>query len=382
MSLNILFIDDDIFMLKALQRTVRRCRPDYHLWLCDQESAWENALVGGVAPDAVFCDYLMPLKNGDKVLKEIERIYPSAVRILLTGNTTEDVVSSASQVAHFVLSKPFVEEDLNHVFSCLERLNALQFSQDIRNQLGKSDNFFSLPETTAKIRRLFSQPEMNITEATNLIEQDCVVAAKIIQLANSAFLGYGRHTDSLEEAIKRLGLRLAEAIVVSMSIEKRMSASLSEKVHKRCSEWTYRYATACRQNCRLLGLNTEMQDLIYVAALLTGLGHFSVASDYSDYNPDTYQTQIDFDAGLSAGVVALRVVYLLTLWGFSFDLCEIILQQDTPDFTAADHDKHMLSLVMFVSRLTLNGQVSAETLKKIKARVNSKAVMEWLDNIC
>ena len=382
MSLNVLFIDDDIFMLKALQRTVRRSKPDYQLWLCDQESAWENALVDSVAPDAVFCDYLMPLKNGDKVLKEIEGIYPSAVRILLTGNTTEDVISDVSKIAHFVLSKPFVEEDLNHVFSCIERLNALEFPQDIRNQLGKNDNFFSLPETTVKIRRLFLQPEMNITEAKNLIEQDCFVAAKIIQLANSAFLGFGRHTKSLEEAIKRLGLRLAEAVVVSMSIEKRMSARLSEQVHKRCSEWTYRYATACRKNCRLLGLNSEMQDLIYVAALLTGLGHFSVASDCSDYDPNKYQAQIDFDEGLSTGQAVLRAVYLLTLWGFSLDLCEIILQQDTPDFTAAAHDKHMLSLVMFVSRLTVNGQVCADTLKSLKARMYSEEVMEWLDKVC
>ncbi|MDP4946008.1 HDOD domain-containing protein [Alishewanella sp. SMS8] len=381
MAFNVLFIDDDIFMLRALQRTAVRLRPDDNFIMCNQETAWQNTLSAGMVPDAVFCDYLMPLKNGDKVLKEIEHIHPSAVRILLTGNTTEDVISSVSNVAHFVLSKPFVDDDLNYVFSCLERLNALMLSPKIRNEVGRHSYFFSLPETTVKIQRLFSQPEMNITEAANLIEQDSVVTAKIIQLANSAFLGYRRHTTSLTEALKRLGLRLAEAIVVSISIEQRMLGTVSAQVHKRCSDWAYRYATACRQNSKLLGFNTEMQDLISVAALLTGLGHFVVAADYPDYTPDSHQAPINFDVGLSADPVTLRAVFLLTLWGFSFDLCEIISQQDTPDLVAADGDEPMLNLVMFVSKLALNKKVNSESLLMLKSRIKSKAVIDWLDKV-
>jgi HD-like signal output (HDOD) protein len=388
MSLNILFIDDDIFMLKALQRAARRLRPGFHFWLCDKENAWQHKLPDGTKPDAVFCDFLMPLKNGDKVLGEIEQIYPSAVRILLTGNTTEDVISIVSNVAHFVLCKPFVDGDLEHVFSCIERLNMLPFPQGTRDELGKNDYFFSLPEMTTKIQQLFSQPEINIKEAAKLIEQDSVMTAKIIQMANSAFLGYRRHTASLTEAITRLGLKLAEAIVVSMSIEQKMSLRLSASVHQRCSNWAYRYASLCRQNSSLLGLSNELQEIVSVAALLTGLGHFTLASESPDYDPNAIQATINYDSGLSSDEVALRAVYLLTLWGFSFELCEIILQQDTPNSSDTynncdfDSDKHMLSLVMFVSKLTLQGKVDADIVRRLKSRDTSQAVIEWLDKVC
>ena len=374
-GLNILFIDDDSFMLKALLRTARRLKPDWQFYLSDDAAAWQVTLPTGLIPDAVFCDFLMPHKNGDVVLEEVEGLFPSAVRILLTGDTAEDVVSRASEVAHFVLSKPFSEDDLNHVFSCLVRLNFLDFNFELRNRLGCNHYFDVLPELAAKIRRLFSQQDVNISVVAEVISHETLIAAKLIQLANSAFLGYIKHTASLEESIKRLGLKLTEAIVISMSIEHTMSRKVQPAVHQRFSEWAVKYAQTCRSNSKLLGFNNEMQDLIFAAALFTGVGHLALAAESPNYSPPL----VDFDKGIMFERATLISVYMLTLWGFSAELCDIILYQDKPDFSAQGLDGNMLSLIMFVTKLKIAGQLNTETMVRVSTQIQGKKMTKLLN---
>ncbi|WP_027671847.1 HDOD domain-containing protein [Rheinheimera baltica] len=372
--LNILFIDDDSFMLKALQRTARRLKPDCQFFLCEQATFWQSALPEGVVPDAVFCDFLMPQKNGDKILEEIEIVYPSTVRILLTGDTAEDVVSRTTEVAHFVLSKPFSEDDLNHVFNCLERLNALNFSPELREKLGRAQYFFALPESVSKLRSLFSQTDVDVSDVAELISHETLIAAKLIQLANSAFLGYARQTASLVEAIKRLGLRLTEAIIVAMSIEQLASSKVPAASHKRFSAWAFSYANACRQNSKLLGFNMEMQDFISVAALFTGVGHLTLAAEKASYSPQP----INLDEGLRVDDATLVTAYLLTLWGFSAELCQLVLLQDKPDFTVTGLDIKTLCLVMFVVKFKLSGQLNTENEQRLQAQINDPSIKKWL----
>ena len=376
-GLHVLFIDDDSFMLKALLRTARRLKPDWQFYLCEQALLWQDSLPAGLMPDAVFCDFLMPHKNGDAVLEEVEHKYPSTVRILLTGDTAEDVVSLASEVAHFVLSKPFLEDDLNHVFSCLERLNFLEVSSALRDRLGGNRYFEALPEIATKLRQQFSEPEIEIADIAALIAQETAVAAKVIQLANSAFLGYIKHTVSLDEAIKRLGLKLTEAIALSMSIEQNMSRKVSPDIHKRVSEWAVNYANGCRSNSKLLGFNNEMQDMIYVAALMTGVGHLALAAETAIFK----LPHLNVDSNISVERATLITVYLLTLWGFSSDLCNIILEQDAPDFTAKHRDIKALSLIMFVTRLKLTDQLNADLATRLKAQINDASMAKLLDLI-
>ncbi|WP_351090125.1 HDOD domain-containing protein, partial [Shewanella sp. S1-49-MNA-CIBAN-0167] len=79
--------------------------------------------------------------------------------------------------------------------------------QPLRNKLGRIGYFFALPDIARQIQSMFANEEVDISHAADIIHQESVIAAKLIQIANSAFLGYSRKTVSLEEAIKRLGLK-------------------------------------------------------------------------------------------------------------------------------------------------------------------------------
>lgn len=325
----VLFIDDDSFMLKALLRAALRLRPGWQYFLCQDAQHWPSALPPGLVPDLVISDFLMPDLNGDMVLSQVMALYPQSVRVLMTGDTTEEVVSSVSVQAHFVLSKPFSEHDLQDLCGCIDRLRLLHLPEDLRRKLGTGDNLPVLPALIQQLRQALTAPEPDFDRIVDLIAHEPVIAARLMQLANSAFLGYSRATHSLSEALMRLGLRLVEAIVTLMAVEQSVGSQQQGGEHRQLSERAFQLASTVRQLAQAALLSADQQDVLYVSALLSALGPLS-------------KLQLLAGGGLAVpatihgvGSDSVMTVYLLTLWGYPAELCDLELamcsQGQTPD---------------------------------------------------
>lgn len=329
MKPRVLFIDDDAFMLKALLRASLRIRPDWQYFLCEDAQHWPSVLPDDVAPDLVVSDFLMPDINGDMVLSQVMAEFPQSVRVLMTGDTTEEVVSSVSVQAHFVLSKPFSDHDLQHLFNCIDRLRALQLPEELRRKLGAGDNLPVLPALIRQLRQALTVPEPDLTYIVDLIAHEPVIAARLMQLANSAFLGYSRPTHALAEAIMRLGLRLVEAIVTLMTVEQSIATQHHGSEHQQLSEHAFQLAGTTRLLSHAASLSGDQQDLLYVSALLSALGPLSKLQLSLSGGPaiPSHLNGIHTDS--------LLTVYLLTLWGYPADLCGLELamqsQGQSPD---------------------------------------------------
>ncbi|MCU7369459.1 hypothetical protein PEC18_00795 [Paucibacter sp. O1-1] len=50
---------------------------------------------------------------------------------------------------------------------------------------------------------------------------------------------------------------------------------------------------------------------------------------------------------------SVLTVYILTLWGFSIDLCKVILMQDHPEFRVQEVNEDKLGLIMYLVKLKL-----------------------------
>jgi HD-like signal output (HDOD) protein len=337
---SVLFIDDDSFMLKALLRAAMRLHPDWHYYLSDDADNWQAALPAGVVPDLIVSDYLMPTLQGDVVLSQAMAQLPEAVRVLMTGDTSEDVVSSVSRHAHFVLSKPFSEHDLLQLFECIERLRSLQLPLWLRQQLGRAGNLPVLPDIIRKLRQELSAESPDLDKVVDLIAHEPVIAARLMQLANSAFLGYSRATHSLSEALLRLGLRLVEAIVTLMAVEQQVTALNHDDDHLHLSELAFRQAGTVRSLAKAAQLPTAQQDLLFVSALLSALGPLSKLQLSSQIGTPVPE---QLNGVKSAAVLT---VYLLTLWGYPAELCQLELSQyelgQKPD--VADYQPFILAI--------------------------------------
>ncbi|SNY60315.1 HD-like signal output (HDOD) domain, no enzymatic activity [Arsukibacterium tuosuense] len=339
---NVLFIDDDDFMLRALLRLAKRLRPDWQFFTAADANAWHNALNPTTKLDLVICDYLMPQVNGDKVLAEIAQSYPGAVRALLTGDTTEDVVCNASKIAHFVLSKPFNERDILQLFQSVELTHRLPVSADVREMLGNSALLMPLPSVVKKVQDVLLNDHSEAADIVDIIQHEPLITARILQLANSAFMGFSRSTASLEESIRRLGMKLTSAVITSIALEQAITPMLEYDKHRKINDAAFDTAMHSRLICRGLGYKQEVQEELFVAALLSAIGALITATDqwrrqYSEVYADWPAVKLE----------VLVSVFMLTLWGYTESLCQTVLWSAEPDFSSAKGNN---ALLLFLSR--------------------------------
>lgn len=338
----VLFIDDDSFMLKALFRASLRLRPDWQYYLCEDSQQWTLAVPQGVIPDLVVTDFLMPDVNGDQVLSQVKAQYPESVRALITGDTTEEVVSAVSLLAHFVLSKPFSEHDLQHLFDCIDRIRMLPLPESLRRFLGSAGCLPVLPPLVRQLRKALAVAEPDINEIVDLIAREPVIAARLMQMANSAFLGYRRPTHSLQEAVLRLGLRLVEAVVTLMAVEQSIDREALGSEHQHLSEQAFRIAGTVRQLAQAASLPSEQQDVLFMSSLLSALGPLTL------YKIQAAGKNVVPELINGVAIDRIITVYLLTLWGYAAELCDLELTMGSFEHTPDPADLRLF--IMFIAR--------------------------------
>jgi DNA-binding NtrC family response regulator len=101
----ILFVDDEVDVLDALGRSMRRERP---VWDMMFVSSGAQALeVLSLRPsDLVVSDLRMPGMDGAVLLEHIKRDFPKTTRVVLSGYADSDLFERAWPLAHLMLTKP------------------------------------------------------------------------------------------------------------------------------------------------------------------------------------------------------------------------------------------------------------------------------------
>ena len=108
---HILFVDDDLNVLRGLERMLRPLRNE-----------WEMAFLGKgtdalarleqESVDVIVCDLRMPGMDGIQLLNEVMQRFPRVVRIILSGQVGKETVLKAARSTHAYLSKPCEPEVL------------------------------------------------------------------------------------------------------------------------------------------------------------------------------------------------------------------------------------------------------------------------------
>lgn len=356
---NVLFVDDDSFMLRALFRLAKRLRPDWQFFLEENCLNWAQSVSDGKRLDLVVCDYLMPSCNGDKVLADVANVHPGAIRVLLTGDTTEDVVCNAGSVAHFVLSKPFNEQDILKLFMTVEQVNQLPVSAHTRAMLCSSALLLPLPAVVREVHKLLANENTQATDIAELIQHEPVITARLLQLANSAFMGFTRQTLSLEEAIKRLGVKLTAAVITALSIGRESSSILAPELHQQINNDAFDIAINIRTLSKALACKTPMQEQLFIAALLSAIG--GLISATAVWQQRYAANYVDWPVEKLHAVVS---AFMLTIWGYSEDVIQTVLQSASPDFSVIA-DNYPLFLYLAREQKIQGGKISNSTLQRL-----------------
>jgi YesN/AraC family two-component response regulator len=206
---SLLFVDDENAILKSLKRLFY----DKNLKLFfadDGYSALEILKENKI--DMVISDMRMPGMNGHKLLQEIQKLYPSTVRFILSGHTDEREIFKAvldGSTKTYLLKPWEPEKIIDFVMKTFELLDLMK-SINIYNSL---ENLNYLPiekEVQLELNKL-SDKDDNFLRLADVIEMDLGSYAKVLKFVNSSY--FDINVGSLRQAITYLGNNVVRSIL-------------------------------------------------------------------------------------------------------------------------------------------------------------------------
>lgn len=316
----IIILDDDAFLIKALQRTIQRIWPNAEIKAATEiEDFWQ--LLHTIPDiDLVLSDYLMPKINGLDVLERclVENPYP--VRALLTGDMTLATMMRQPNVVHAYLGKPFNETDLTGLLKNVAELKKLPFAYTLRKQLGAMVSFPVYPLLLKKLQHLVKSDEFDLHDIAKVVTKEPVITAKLLQLANSAYLGFHRRTSSIDEAISRLGTTILMSISTSLVVAQNFQLSIPNHIHEKQLAIAANYAGCVKHFAKHAEFKLHVQELLFSVALLSFVGKMILLADplqKSDEN-DAAAAQLLIEPNLISA-------YVMTLWGYDTTTCTLLM---------------------------------------------------------
>ena len=202
----LLFVDDEVPILRALERMLRAHRRD---WECQFVDDPVRALdrVDTFQPDAVVSDMLMPGLDGAEFLTEAARRRPHMARFILSGEVGAGSLVRMARAAHQCLAKPCRGDVL------IEVLRRALFDPAAVHEPAILAGLYalrSLPVPAPRfevVRRLVGGPasDQRDHDAVALIAGTVGMATKLLQVATWTRLGMGAPPLHVHDAYFQLG---------------------------------------------------------------------------------------------------------------------------------------------------------------------------------
>jgi len=226
MSRRLLFVDDEPFFLKAMQRLFHR--KNFETYFAESGQA-ALELLEKQPVDIVVSDTRMPEMDGYAFLRAARKKHPDMVRMMLSGYSDERETIKALQdgTVTLYLTKPWDNQEListiESVFATTERLREKQ----LLSFMNRTSRLPTLPAIYAHICSLLDSDASLEKIASEIEKKDPAMAAKILQVTNSAL--WGVKTGSVKQAILFLGLANIKPIIMATSVFEQKGSSSQEK---------------------------------------------------------------------------------------------------------------------------------------------------------
>lgn len=281
MSGNILLVDDEIQILNSLKRLF--LFKGYNIFTANNgEEALTILQKENI--NLIITDIKMPGINGFELLTKVKEISPLTIRIVLSGYADEATLLKIQQnnLAKLYILKPW---NNNELLSSVKQIFNIKGILEQKNLLKVIDEIKILPSPGDIYKKfeLLIENDADMDEFAELIESDPALAAKILQVVNSAF--YGIRTGSVKMAITYLGILNVKNIVLSVSLYKKQNNILSNKILNEDINLLWRHSTTTNKILNYLYiklLNKRIPSICDMAGLLHDIGKLVLINNFSD----------------------------------------------------------------------------------------------------
>jgi putative nucleotidyltransferase with HDIG domain len=286
--------------------------------------------------DVVVSDLVMAGMDGVALLREVERLQPSAVRIIMSGSVETDVAARAATVAHRLLAKPCDADELGRVLERSYELNALAEHETLRRTAMAAISLPAVPQVYLRLVAVLEDPEATTQDAARVVEQDPALAAKLLQLANSGFFARSQTISRLDQAVGLVGFRTLATLALSAGVFTAFRPT--RPIEHFSVEVLQRHSTLVARIARRLLPAGHLQDEAAAAGLLHDIGFLILADQEPDYLAALLELahderrlvpDVEYEQrGISHAEVG---AHLLALWGVPHSIVEAVAYHHRPD---------------------------------------------------
>ena len=322
----VLFVDDEPAVVESLLRAMY---PYRKRWAVETATSAAQALekLSHQGFDVVVTDARMPEMDGEALLKEVVVRWPTLVRVMLTGDMGETVRHA---LAHHVVAKPVAAAALFHRVEQSLQARDLLTDPALQALVGRLGPLPSMPTTFSAINRLSRQPDATLDQLVCVVEEDLAVCSNVLRVVNSAWFGLRQPVSSMREAVRLLGIRPLENVVLATEVFSAPSPGV-ERLRRRALA---RLASGPAL-VDALGV-PALRDAACTALVLVDVGelvlHLNLPAEALRIDEAVLQgrTREDVERERLGADHALLGAVLLSLWGIPTQLIEAVAFHHQP----------------------------------------------------
>lgn len=330
MTTKVLFVDDDIKVLRGLRRTM--------LLMDDQiesrfaESGQEAlGIMAEEAIDIVISDMRMPEMDGAELLKIIKKRWPGSIRIIMSGQSGKEHTLKALGLSHQYLAKPCNSEHLKEIVANFNAGRAHFSNKELTRTIASISSLPSQPKLYSQITEELKKENVSMKTIGKIVAQDSGMTAQILRLVNSAYFGITNKVSNAGLAVNLLGADLVKTLVLTLKIFE--SEELAQDIidTQTLLEHSAAVASKCKDLVNALELPHLMEDTV-TAAMLHDIGKLILAANFPEKYREIHKRTSE-DRSLSSSTLEMEVLgvthgdvgaYLFRIWGLPVDVVTAI----------------------------------------------------------
>ncbi len=341
MSRTILFVDEEAYARKALQRAFRDMHGEWQMrFAVDPGEALE--ILSAAPVEVLVTEMVFSGQGGLAFLETVRQAYPHMARIVLSGYADRNVLLKSADLAHQYLVKPCDDESLKSTISRAFLLKELLDQVPLKQTLARIGALPSLPARYEELAAALNSEERSVQQVAEIVEKEPGLVAKLLQLVNSSFFGRPQRITGAAKAVSMLGLDLVRAVVLASSTFEQFKRLKLTGISIDAM-WSHAADTAAlaKTIARSAGMDAKTIDTAFTCGLLHDIGKLLIAAHLSDaFRQITTRMRREGGRMAAAEMAVLGTThaavgaYLLGLWGLPEPLVNAVAGHHAPGRSA------------------------------------------------
>lgn len=330
----ILFVDDEAPVLEGLRTRLHRLHTKWDMEFVEC-GALAIARMEANPHDVIVTDMRMPVMDGARLLGTVSERWPQTVRIVLSGYAELDQTVRLVPFAHQYLSKPCQPQQLENVIDRCLLLHELVSQPRLRSLVGSIRSLPTLPRIYTALQNAVKDENVTVAEVAKLVSADSALAARVLQIVNSAFFRLAKRISNIEQAVSYLGFQAIRNLAMSVEIFSRWPG---ENCAGLDVEKLQRHVHAVAAAAGALTARTSLADDTLLAGLLHDIGYWVLAQECPQDLREAVRLATAEAIPLHAAETRVMGAshaeigaYLLGIWGLPHSVVEAVAHHHCPE---------------------------------------------------